>query len=70
MLRASPYIVPGMVYQVTHRCHDRKFLQINAHCSPTPEKHVVASILEFPACPNGCGPLRHVTYGLHTVREP
>ena len=26
MPRANRYVVPGMVYHVTHRCHDRSFL--------------------------------------------
>ena len=26
MPRANRYIVPGNVYHLTHRCHDRKFL--------------------------------------------
>lgn len=26
MLRANRYILPGYVYHLTHRCHNRKFL--------------------------------------------
>jgi REP element-mobilizing transposase RayT len=26
MLRANRYVLPGRIYHLTHRCHDRQFL--------------------------------------------
>jgi putative transposase len=47
MPRANRYILPGYVYHLTHRCHDRKFLLKFAQDRNRYRKRLREAVLEF-----------------------